>query len=36
MLFPAAIFGLIVFLYGLITLFTYVPRYVSPVLLFTN
>jgi len=30
MLFPAAIFGLIVFLYGLITLFTYVPRYVSP------
>lgn len=29
MLFPAAIVGFVVFLYGLVTLFTYVPRYVS-------
>ena len=29
MLFPAAFVGLVVFVYGLATLFTYVPRYVS-------
>jgi len=36
MLFPAAIVGFIVFLYGLMTLFTYVPRYDLSMLLFIN